>query len=474
MNARLDDQVQMLRVPPQAIEAEQSVLGGLMISPSAFHTVSFLSEDDFYRHDHRLIFRSITELQRKNKPFDAVTLGDWFDANCLSEQIGGGCYLITLASNVYSAANIKAYADIVREKSLQRSLIEVGTDIVNMAFSPNGEDIDFLIHTAQEKINLLNPAQETAVKSVSDGLRSMLVDMRRSMESGEVAGLSWGDENFDKELGRMEDADLIVIAGRPSMGKTALALRPAIQNGRGLLLSMEMPAKKIAARIVANMGRVNLRAIKNPGDAEAHENARIETGVAAAQELEILIDDRVMSFPEFESLAIRLHNQKPLKWIMADHLDLFKRPHKRRDDLELGDISKGMKALAKKLNIPAILLTQLNRGVEQRQNKRPIMSDIRECGSLEQDADIVLMIYRDDYYKQAGSKMDGYAEIIRRKARDGETGTTYAKAILGEMRFEYAAEPPVYSSNDAGQSGSFARKGGLRKSGQFSRAGSDN
>jgi replicative DNA helicase len=475
MSARpeyFDDRVEMLRVPPQSVQSEQSVLGGLMLSPQAFHTVSFLTEEDFYRRDHRMIFRAIRELQEKNKPFDAVTLGEWFEANQLSGQIPNN-YLIELACETFSAANIKAYADIVKSKALLRQMIEAGTDIVNMGFLPNGADVEDLISTAQEKINALNPTQTEAIKTATDGLRSMLADMQRSMESGELSGLSWGNEDFDKEFGRMEEGDLIVIAGRPSMGKTALALRPAIENGRGLFLSMEMSAKKIAARLVANMGQVRLGAIKNPGDAQDFENARVREGVAKVQELEILIEDRVMTFREFESLAIRLHQKKPLRWIVVDHLDLFVRSHKRRDDLELGDISKGCKGLAKKLNIPVILLSQLNRGVEQRSDKRPIMSDIRECGSLEQDADVILMLYRDDYYKKAGVKHDGYAEIIRRKVRDGETGTTFAKANLSQMRFEYEPEPPFYSGNDADESGSDSRKTGFRKSSKFSGAGKD-
>lgn len=468
-----DNRIESLRLPPQSTEAEMAVVGGLMLDPEAIHKIN-LSEDDFYRRDLRLIFRGIRELHKKNRPYDAVTLGEWFEANFLSEQIGGANFLVDLAATTPSAANIKAYGDIVKEKSLLRKMIEAGTDIVNSAFSPNGADASEVLTKAQETINTLNPAQTEMVKTATDGLNAMLTQMKRSMEEREPIGLSWGDENLDRELGLMEPGDFIVIAARPSMGKTALSLRPAIENGRGLFLSMEMSASKICSRLVANRGQVNLRAIKFPNEAEDWENARVYEGVRQVQGLEILIEDRRMDFQEFESLAIRLHQQKPLRWIIADHLGYFIRPHKRRDDLELGDISKGFKALAKKLNVPTILLAQLNRGVEQRSDKRPLLSDIRECGSLEEDADVIHMLYRDDYYKKSTQQKDNYVEILRRKMRDGEPGTTYAKAILGEMRFEYTDQPPCYFTSDANESGQRTRTTGFRKSSQLPRAGLDN
>jgi replicative DNA helicase len=468
-----DNRIDTLRLPPQSIEAEMAVLGGLMLDPDAYYKINLI-EEDFYRRDFRLIFRGITELHEKKKPYDAVTLGEWFEANCLSEQIGGNSFLVDLAAQTPSAANIKAYADIVKEKALLRKMIEAGTGIVNAAFSPNGMDVSEILYKAQESVNTLNIAQTQIVKTATDGLNAMLTQMKRNMEGGDPTGLSWGDENLDREMERMEPGDLIIIAGRPSMGKTALALRPMIENGRGLFLSMEMSAAKVCSRLVANRGQVNMRAIKRPSEAEDWENARVFEGVKQVQSLDLLIEDRRMSFTEFESLAIRLHQQKPLKWICADHLGYFVRGHKRRDDLELGDISKGCKALAKKLNIPVILLAQLNRSLEQRSNKRPILSDIRECGSLEEDADIIHMLYRDDYYKEATQHKDGYIEILRRKQRDSEPGTTYAKAILGEMRFEYTDQPPSYLARNADESGNNSRKTGFRKSSQFSRAGLDN
>ncbi len=469
MNARLsDDRLESLRLPPQSVEAEMAVLGGLMLDQNAFYKIN-LSENDFYRRDHRLIFRGILELHGKNNPYDAVTLGEWFEANCLSAQIGGNGYIIDLASTTPSAANIKAYAQIVKQKAILRQMIEAGTDIVNSGFTPNGESVEDLIHAAQEKINALNPAQTEAIKTATDSLKSMLADMQREMEDGVPTGLTWGDDGFDSEIGRFQSDELHVIAARPSMGKTAISLAIAANNGRGLFLSMEQPAKKIAARLVARQGRVNLHAVLKPMDAQDWQSARVHEGVKIVQGLELLIEDRMMTFPEFESLAIRLHQQKPLKWIVADHLDLFVRPRKRRDDLELGDISKGLKALAKKLNLPVVLLAQLNRGVEQRTDKRPVLSDIRECGSLEQDADTVLMLYRDEYY-HPGGHTKGYAEILRRKVRDGETGVTWAKTTLGEMRFDYCEQPTFNTGNDANETGGGKRKTGFRKSGQFPRA----
>lgn len=442
----------MPRIPPQSIEAEQSVLGGLMLSPARLRDVrAVLEEGDFYRRDHALIYRSILNLDEKRKPFDAVTLGDWFEANGLAEQIGGSGYLIELASFTPSAANILAYADIVREKARLRDLVEVGTGIVESAFEPEGRTASEIRDEGKARIAEVRAEAGETVETMRDGLRGMVEDMRRWYD-GEGSGVNFGIESLDTLIGDLEAGDLVLICARPSMGKTALALQLSARAGRTLFLSMEMASRKLAARLTAHVGRLPYRWIRKPAEAPDGALGRVTEASAEAAKLPILIYDRRMTVGAFCSLARRLHDQEPLRLLVADHLDLFQRPGKRRDDQELGDITKELKALAKELNVPVALLCQLNRGVEQRTDKRPVMSDIREAGGAEQDADIVVMIYRDEYYNQQ-STLKGYAELIVRKSRDGETGTTWARAVLSEMRFESCERPDSGASEASAESG---------------------
>ena len=455
----------MPRIPPQSVDAEQSVIGGLMLSPPRLPDVrAVLDEYDFYRRDHRLIYRSICELADKGQPFDAVTVGEWFEANGLGEQIGGTGYLIELASNTPSAANIGAYAEIVRERSRLRQIIEAGTDAVNDAFQPEGRTAGEVRDEAIRRLSEVRTEAEKTVDTVRDGLRGMVEDMRRWYDD-EGASVKFGIESLDEITGGMEGGDLILIGARPSMGKTALALQVAALAGRTLFVSMEMATRKLAARLTAHVGRLPYKWIRKPADAPEGALSRVTSASVEAGSLPILIFDRRMSIGGFCALARKLHKEQPLALVVADHLDLFIRPNKRRDDQELGDITKELKALAKELGVPVVLLVQLNRGVEDRQDKRPVLRDIREAGGAEQDADIVVMLYRDEYYNP-DSPHKGYAELIVRKARDGELGTAWARAVLSEMRFD-SCEPQQRPDNrvvPVSQKGGFRPSAGARPS----------
>jgi replicative DNA helicase len=453
--------IESLRIPPQSAEAEQSVVGGLMLAPNRLQDVkALLSEADFYRRDHRLIYRAILELAGKGQPFDAVTLGEWFEAGGHSEAIGGTGYLIELASNTPSAANIKAYAEIVREKALLRKLIEAGTEIVQSGFSPEGRTAVEVHSEAMRGLLEIRPEIAKAVDTMRDGLRGMVEDMTRWYDGGGTVA-KFGVESLDELIGGMEGGDLVLLGARPSMGKTALALQAAVTSGRTLIASMEMASRKLAARLTAHVGKLPSNWIRKPADAPEGALARVTAASAEASKLPILIYDRRLTVDAFCALARKLHSEEPLALVIADHLDLFLRANKRRDDLELGEITKALKSLAKELNAPVLLLVQLNRGVESRTDKRPVMSDIREAGGAEQDADIVVMLYRDEYYHE-NSTNKGYAEMIVRKARDGELGTRWAKAILSEMRFESSEEQQRSNSSvvRAVPAGGFRTSGG--------------
>lgn len=424
-----------LRIPPQSAEAEQSVVGGLMLAPGRLSDIkAMLAEADFYRRDHRLIYRAILELSAKGQPFDAVTLGEWFEVGGHAEAIGGTGYLIELASNTPSAANIKAYAEIVREKALLRKLIEAGTEIVQAGFSPEGRTAVEVHSEAMRGLLEIRPEIAKAVDTMRDGLRGMVEDMTRWYDGGGTVA-KFGVESLDELIGGMEGGDLVLLGARPSMGKTALALQAAVTSGRTLIASMEMATRKLAARLTSHVGRLPYTWIRKPAEAPDGAIARVTVASAEAGQLPILIFDRRLTVDAFCALARKLHSEEPLVLIVADHLDLFLRPNKRRDDLELGEITKTLKALAKELNVPVLLLVQLNRGVESRADRRPVLSDIREAGGAEQDADIVVMMYRDDYYHEDSSNK-GYAELLVRKARDGELGVAWSRAVLSEMRFE--------------------------------------
>ena len=452
---RTENRLDALRIPPQSVEAEQAVIGGLMLAPDSLDRVGdFLTEQDFYRRDHRMIYRGIRELSEKNKPFDAVTLGEWFESNNLSEQIGGIGYLIELASTTPSAANIRAYAEIVREKSVLRQLIEAGTDIVNDGFQPEGRDSQEVLSAAEMKVFRI---AEQGRRGRADfiPLREAMKDafqllQERYENQGTVTGLPTGFHDFDEMTAGLQPSDLIILAARPAMGKTTLALNmaeyAALKTKKAVAVySMEMSASQLAFRLMSSIGRINATRLRT-GQLEDEDWSRVNMAIRMLSDVKIFIDDTPALSPDvLRSKARRIKREHDLGLIVIDYLQLMAVPGTGENRAtEISEISRSLKALAKELNVPVIALSQLNRGLESRTDKRPVMADLRESGAIEQDADIIVFIYRDEYYNK-DSQDKGLAEVIIGKQRNGPTGSVKLKFFGEYTRFDNLAHDSVGS-----------------------------
>lgn len=436
-----------LRVPPASIEAEQAVLGGLMLAPDSWDVVTeLLAEDDFYRRDHRLIFRAIGELAEKNSPYDAVTLGEWFEAQGLAEIVAGGAYLIELSSTTPSAANIKAYAKIVRDKATLRGLIEVGTRIVNDGFQPEGRDAEEVVAAAEQQVYALaehGRLQQRDYVTPKQGLREAmeLLQERYDNKSG-ITGLPTGLHDFDQLTAGLQNTDLIVLAARPSMGKTALALgcaeHAARATGRAVaVFSMEMSAQQLYLRLLASGSSVDAQRLRT-GQLEDEDWSKIAQASRDLVGLSILVEDTPALSPELlRAKARRMKREHNIGLIVVDYMQLMQIPGSTENRAnDVAEISRGLKALAKELKVPVIALSQLNRALEQRADKRPVMADLRESGSIEQDADVIVFIYRDDYYNKENSPDKGLAELIIAKQRTGPTGAVKVRFDGRYTRFD--------------------------------------
>ncbi|KAB2900399.1 MAG: replicative DNA helicase [Dokdonella sp.] len=441
--------VEALRVPPHSIEAEQAVLGGLMLSPEAWDRVADrIGVDDFYRKEHRVIYRAIEDLANKSMPCDAVTLGDWFVANNLADQVGGASYVIELANSTPSAANITAYADIVREKSVLRQLIDVGTEIAGDAFVPEGRSSKELLEVAEQKVfhiaEMGARGRQGFVPMRSAVKEAFQLLHQRYENRDSVTGLPTGFIDLDEMTAGLQPSDLIIVAARPSMGKTALAVNmaeyAALKTRKAVaVFSMEMSASQLAFRLISSLGRINQQSLRT-GDLAEDEWPRVTSAITLLQDAKIFIDDTPALSPgELRARARRLKREHDLGLIVIDYLQLMQVPGtKENRATEISEISRGLKSLAKELNIPVIALSQLNRSLEQRTDKRPVMADLRESGAIEQDADVIMFIYRDDYYNADGGEK-GVAEIIIGKQRNGPTGVVKL-AFLGQFtKFENLA-----------------------------------
>ena len=451
-SASSDPRTEALKVPPHSIEAEQAVLGGLMLAEKAWDNIADkIREEDFYRRDHALIFRGIGNLIEKSMPCDAVTLGEWFESQGLAEQVGGAAYVIELASTTPSAANIVAYAEIVREKSVLRQLIDVGTQIANDGFQPEGRESRELLENAEKAVFQIAEAgsrgrqQFVAMRgAVKDAFRLL---QERFENQGQVTGVPTGFTDFDERTTGLQPGDLVILAARPSMGKTALALNmaeyAALRTKRAVaVFSMEMSASQLAFRLISSLGRVNAQHLRT-GRLEDEDWSRVSGAIRMIKETKIFIDDSpALSPTELRSRARRLARENGgLGLIVIDYLQLMQVPgNKENRATEIAEISRSLKALAKELNVPVLALSQLNRSLEQRTDKRPVMSDLRESGGIEQDADVIVFIYRDEYYNQ-DSPDKGLAEVIIGKQRNGPTGTVKL-AFQGQFtRFDnYASQ----------------------------------
>ncbi|MEL1264585.1 replicative DNA helicase [Pseudoxanthomonas putridarboris] len=448
--------IEQLRVPPHSIEAEQAVLGGLMLAPEAYDRINDrLTQNDFYRRDHQLIYRAISELAERNRPYDAVTLGEWFESQGQMELVAGGAYLIELASTTPSAANITAYAEIVRDKAVMRQLIEVGTGIVNDAFQPDGKESDELLAVAEQKVFAIAEAGargRTDFVAMHSALKDAFEVLQNRFENGgNVTGLPTGYTEFDEMTAGLQPTDLIILAARPAMGKTTLALNmaeyAAIKSKKAVaVFSMEMSAAQLALRLISSNGRVNATRLRT-GQLEDEDWSRVTGAIRMLKETKIFIDDTPGLSPEvLRSKARRLKREHDLGLIVIDYLQLMSVPgNSENRATEISEISRSLKGLAKELNVPVIALSQLNRSLETRTDKRPVMADLRESGAIEQDADMIVFIYRDDYYNKENSPDKGLAEIIIGKQRSGPTGSCKLKFFGEYTRFDNLAHDSVGS-----------------------------
>ena len=456
----MDSETESLRVPPHSVEAEQSVLGGIMLDNSAWDAVAdALIEEDFYRREHRLIFRAITELSAREQPYDAVTISDWLADNNLLDQAGDLAYIGRLASDTPSASAVAAYADIVRQRSVRRSLITVGTEISNSAFNTEGKDTAQLLDDAERQVFEIAD-QGSRGKNGFVGIRELLGkaidridDLFQRDES--ITGLPTGYADFDEMTSGLQPSDLVIVAGRPSMGKTTFAVNiaesAAVKVKKPVaIFSMEMPAEQLAMRMMSSLGRIDAHRIRT-GKLHDEDWPRITSAVSILSEASLFIDDTAALTPtELRARCRRLAREHgDLGLIVIDYLQLMQGSSKSENRTnEISEISRSLKGLAKELKVPVMCLSQLNRSLEQRPNKRPIMSDLRESGAIEQDADIIVFIYRDEVYNEDSAEK-GTAEIIIGKQRNGPIGTVRLTFLGQFTRFEnYTA--PAFAEEDFG------------------------
>ena len=442
------------KTPPHSMEAEQSVLGGLLLNNRAwFELADFLSEEDFYTQDHRLIFRAIGELLAANQPCDFVTLSEHLRARNLLDQAGGLAYLGMLAADTPGASNIRAYADIVRSHAVLRGLIAAGQDIAGMGYNPEGRTPAQLIDDAEQKVFAIRSRTEKAASAYHDMPRLIerveqrIEALRRNPES--FSGLSTGFTEFDKLTTGLHPGDLVVVAGRPGMGKTSFAMNIAehVAIERKLptaVFSMEMSADQLALRILSSFGRIDQQRLRS-GNLEDHDWSRLVSAGGLLREAPLYIDETGALNPlELRARARRMAARHQIKLVVVDYIQLMQVPNTRENRTnEISEISRSLKALTKELAVPLIAISQLSRGVENRDNKRPRMSDLRESGGIEQDADLVVFVYRDEYYNK-DSPDKGTAEIIIAKQRNGPTGMVKT-AFLGQYtRFDNLAPGYAY------------------------------
>ena len=450
-DAPFDRQVAQLRIPPHSIEAESSVLGGLLLDNGAWDRVGdVLIDSDFYRYEHRLVYAAVGKLVGESKPADVITVHEELQRQGKGEEIGGLAYLNALAQYVPSAGNIRRYAEIVRERSILRQLVSASDDIATNAFNPKGRAVATILDEAEGKIFKIGE-QSSRMKQGFQGMDSLVVQLLDRVQEmadnpNDVTGVPTGFYDLDRMTAGLQGGDLVVLAARPSMGKTAFAINIAehVALNEGLpvaVFSMEMGASQLAVRIVGSIGRIDQSHLRT-GRLTDEEWPRLTEAIERLRNVSLHIDETPGLTPaELRANARRLARQcGKLGLIVVDYLQLMTGSSSGDENraTELGEISRGLKALAKELQCPVIALSQLNRSVEQRTDKRPMMSDLRESGAIEQDADIIMFIYRDDYYNK-DSREPGVAEIIIGKQRNGPTGTVKLAFIKPLTRFESLA-----------------------------------
>jgi len=453
-----DKQVAQLRIPPHSQEAESSVLGGLLLDNNSWDKVAdLLVEADFYRYEHRLVFASITSLVNANRPADVITVFEQMQSQGKAEEIGGLAYLNSLAQYVPSSANIRRYAEIVRERSILRKLVSVSDEIATSALNTNGRPVTNILDEAEQKIFSIGEEGSRMRQGFQsmDKLVVQLLDRVEEMSKNpnDITGVPTGFFDLDRMTSGMQAGDLLVLAARPSMGKTALAINIAEhvalhEDLPVAVFSMEMGASQLAIRIVGSIGRIDQGRLRT-GKLIDDEWPRLSDAIERLKTVSLSIDETPgLTTSELRASARRLARScGKLGLVVVDYLQLMSGSGGGDGEnraTELGEISRGLKMLAKELQCPVIALSQLNRGVEQRTDKRPMMSDLRESGAIEQDADVIMFIYRDDYYNK-DSKEPGVAEIIIAKQRNGPTGTVKLTFLKPITKFEsYAGASSDY------------------------------
>ncbi|HDZ9460010.1 TPA: replicative DNA helicase [Vibrio cholerae] len=449
-----DAQVDAIKVPPHSLEAEQSVIGGLLLDNERWDTVSeHVMTQDFYSRPHRLIFDGVKSILEAGKPLDLITLSEYLEQREQLEDVGGFAYLADLAKNTPSAANINAYAEIVAERALVRNLIGVANEIADAGYDPQGRNAEDLLDLAESKVFAIAEART----SENEGPKNVDSILERTLERIEllyktpqdgVTGVNTGFTDLNKKTAGLQGSDLIIVAARPSMGKTTFAMNlcenAAMEQDKPVLIfSLEMPAEQIMMRMLASLSRVDQTKIRT-GQLDDEDWARISSTMGILMEKKnMYIDDSSGLTPtEVRSRARRIAREHGgLSLIMVDYLQLMRVPALTDNrTLEIAEISRSLKALAKELNVPVVALSQLNRSLEQRADKRPVNSDLRESGSIEQDADLIMFIYRDEVY-HPDSPLKGTAEIIIGKQRNGPIGSVRLTFQGHYSRFDNYAGP---------------------------------
>ena len=449
-----DREIAQLRVPPHSIEAESSVLGGLLLDNNAWDRVGdLLVESHFYRHEHQMIYSAIGALINASKPADVITVFEHLQNQGKVQEMGGLAYLNNLAQYVPSASNIRRYAEIVRERAILRKLVTASDEISTNAFNPQGKTVERILDEAESKIFAIGE-EGSRTKQGFQSLDTLVIDLLDRVQEMadnpvDVTGVPTGFADLDRMTSGLQAGDMVVLAARPSMGKTSFAVNIAehVALNEGLpvaIFSMEMGAAQLAVRIVGSIGRVNQGNLRT-GKLTDDEWPRLTEAIEKLRTVSLHIDETPGLTPgELRANARRLARQcGKLGLIVVDYLQLMSGSGSAASSdnraTELGEISRGLKMLAKELQCPVIALSQLNRSVEQRTDKRPMMSDLRESGAIEQDADIIMFIYRDEYYTKDACKEPGVAEIIIAKQRNGPTGTVKLAFLNRLTRFENLA-----------------------------------
>jgi len=444
----------------QVRDLERAILGGLMLETERYDAVSEIIEfSDFEGQDHQNIFQSMGELVNSNKPLDPLTVSDRLDSKNLLTRAGGKNYLIDLASSTPSAANLEAYAGLIRQKSISRRLMKINSEISELIINPQGKNAEELLDEAETKIFSLNDEasrKSTDIQKLDELIPQSIERMNEIAKSGSsLLGSSTGYKDLDTRLQGLQDGDLIIVAARPSMGKTALSMNIA-ENflinkdvlGGVLIFSLEMPAESLTTRLLASNAKIDQQKVRS-ASMNQDELKKFMESSSKLKDLPLYIDDSSLLSPmELRARARRINRQDPngLSLIVVDYLQLMQIPASQENRVnQISEISRSLKMLAKELKVPVVALSQLNRAVEQRPNKRPIMADLRDSGAIEQDADVILFIYRDEVYNE-DSEEGNKAEIIIGKQRNGPIGKVNLTFLKEYTRFEDFAVDTYYDS----------------------------